>query len=256
MRTTPDRIAVALVLSIAAAGCSESEVDEWRLPVALREVSGLAVTGDDRLFTVTDEKAVVYELAIDTGDVRTLAVVGDPALDDFEGIEIVDDDIFLISSKGMLYHVPGGLVGGRISRYTVTSTGLEDVCEVEGLGRDGDDLLIACKRNYRKVDDHSTIVFAWSMKTNELRRYFSISREFNASGIAKAGNRYYIVAAKQERLVIVDAAGHVLDVRKLKGHRQAEGVAVLSDGTIVIADEGNNKGGKITRYREVSDIPE
>lgn len=250
------RLAPRLLLLVSLAGCSESGLDEWRLPAALREVSGLAVAADDRLFTVTDEEAVVYEFAMDSGKVRTLLVAGDPARDDFEGIEIVGDDIYLISSTGMLYHVPGGLLGGQISRYTVTSTGLEDICEVEGLGRDGDDLLIACKTNYRKADKESTLVFAWSLETSELRRFLTIPREFNASGIAKAGDRYYVIAARQKRLFVVDATGNVLDVRKLKGHRQAEGVAVLSDGSVVIADEGDNEGGKITRYARVTDIPE
>ena len=35
---------------------------QWKLPGRLREISGLALTSDERLFAVADEKAIVYEL--------------------------------------------------------------------------------------------------------------------------------------------------------------------------------------------------
>lgn len=244
---------------IALAGCSDAGVDEWRLPAGLREVSGLAADAEGRLFTVTDEKAIVYEFDLNSGEIRTVLLVGEPAADDFEGIEVVNNDVYLINSKGMLYYVPNGLLAGNMpnGRYTVIDTGLEEVCEVEGLGRDADSLLIACKNNYRQEDEDHLLVFAWSLTDGgPVRPMLRVPGEFNASGIAVDKDDYYVVSAKQKRLMVLDRNGAIVDVRKLESHRQAEGVALLPSGEIIIADEGNNKGGRIRRYRSVSDIPE
>ena len=50
------------------------------------------------------------------------------------------------------------------------------------------------------------------------------------------------------------AQGEVMGVRKLKKkhHVQPEGLAFLEDGTMIIADEGRNKRGRITTYELTS----
>ena len=40
---------------------------QWKLPGKLREISGLALTSDERLLAVTDESAIVYEIDYENG---------------------------------------------------------------------------------------------------------------------------------------------------------------------------------------------
>ena len=49
-----------------------------RLPRRLREISGLAVTSDGRLFGHDDERAVIYEIDVEGGQIVKSFAIGDP----------------------------------------------------------------------------------------------------------------------------------------------------------------------------------
>ncbi len=64
-----------------------SQMHQWKLPKALKEISGLALTQDERLFAIEDESANVFELDYDQGRLIKRFAVSDPVLrGDFEGI--------------------------------------------------------------------------------------------------------------------------------------------------------------------------
>ena len=74
------------------------------LPKQLNEISGLTVTGDDRLFSHNDEIGTVYEVDIETGKILNQFYLGKKKLKkDFEGIAAVNDSLFLVTSSGVLY---------------------------------------------------------------------------------------------------------------------------------------------------------
>ena len=53
----------------------------------MREISGLTLTDDDRLFGIADEEAIVYELDSTEGRLVKTFALGDPVvLGDFEGL--------------------------------------------------------------------------------------------------------------------------------------------------------------------------
>ncbi|HSH75825.1 MAG TPA: hypothetical protein VLA09_09090, partial [Longimicrobiales bacterium] len=72
------------------------------LPGRLDEISGLAVTTDGRLFGHDDERAVVHEIDPGAGAVEKRFSLGDPPLrGDFEGIAVVGERFFMVTSGGL-----------------------------------------------------------------------------------------------------------------------------------------------------------
>lgn len=225
----------------------------WRLPSKLREISGLAILDDKHVLTMTDERAAIYSFDMDTGKVELWRNIGNPAKGDFEGIARHGETVYLITSDGKLYRTPGPLQPVHV--------GLKKTCEIEGLDTDGDDLLILCKTNYRDRDKHKILIYAWSLNddTLSLRMAVPVSElpgieKLHPSALAYVKGRYVILAAREKWMVILDAGGRVLATRRIEGHRQAEGVAVMPDGRVAISDEGGHKGGEITIYNAIDDI--
>ena len=76
--------------------------------------------------------------------------------------------------------------------------------------------------------------------------------EFSPSGLAQApdSERYLLVAARQNAIAEISLDGRLLGVTSLdKGrHQQTEGIAFLSDGTLILADEGTGQRGRLTFY--------
>lgn len=232
-----------------------------QLPNALREVSGLAALDRNRLLTVTDELANVYSINIETGAVDVLFSLGDPVIAaDFEGITIAGNDVWLVTSRGVLYRAINGLSGGLDIPFEVFSTGLEDRCEVEGLAFDSTQFLLVCKENFRQRDRNKLMIQVWTPGDRRARVYLArklnlpgSSRELSPSGLAIDGNTLHIVAARQSLLLTIDREGNLLSASHLQGHPQAEGIAVMRNGSIVIADEGKKTGGFISRHVPVGD---
>lgn len=267
------RSAVAFVV-LAMTGCTDSNVaspaelrTQWKLPRALEEISGLALTADQRLLAVTDEVAIVYELDYRSGSIVRSFSVGRPALRaDFEGIAVWQDRLYLISSAGVIIATsepdPGTGNAGAFIRH---ETGLSEICEVEGLAEDALNkrLLIACKESYRKSDKGWLLVYAWDPQTQVLQaqpilrvRETDVAtavgkKRLNPSGIAvHPDGAIELVAARQSILTRIAKSGEVLAAQRLSGdHRQSEGLAITATGIRIIADESGGKGkARLTIY--------
>ncbi|MFT7242808.1 MAG: hypothetical protein ACI82A_000148 [Candidatus Azotimanducaceae bacterium] len=241
-----------------------SETAQWRLPEYLQEVSGLAVADDNHLYLMTDEKGTVYQFDLESGDVERLFEAGPPA--DYEGIEVLGRQLYLVTSTGLLYarHLDSG-------ELTVGNTGLGKTCEVEGLHAEGQDLLLLCKTVFDPQYKNGLLIFRFDPATGLTTTFLKLSPELFAMDFRKGlnpsaltvvqtsgGLQLIVLAARQKRLLELeqkeDGKFELTMVRKLKGHRQAEGVAVLQGHKIVVADEGNDQGGKITIYSSILDI--
>lgn len=268
-------IVLALVPLVLAAGrgilgifpLDSESMMQWRLPDRLKEISGLALTGDGRLLAMDDEFAVVYELDYDNGRLLKAFALGNPvAKGDFEGIAVVDGLVYLTNSKGRVYLAAEGGDGQRVS-FDTYKTGLGEYCEIEGLVQSSDDsrLYFLCKnvRDRDKID--GLMIFAWSVEKRELIEEQSIllperailaklrMDRFNPSGITidrQSGN-FIVVSARQRALVEVDARGELIDARFLPltaRHRQAEGIELTDDQRLLIADEGGSHRARLAVY--------
>ena len=259
-------IVLALLGTAACGDVSTSAVDtsplpRLQLPAALREVSGLATLSQNELLTVTDEVATVYTINLETGAVVELFSLGKPVIQaDFEGITLAGNDVWLVTSRGVLYRAIDGAKGRPDTAFEVYSTGLKNKCEVEGLAFDTTQFLLVCKENFGKQDLDKLMIYAWSPGDTKASKFIAkpfdelgAIQKLSPSGISVDGDTIHIVAARQSALLVIDRAGKLLRTMTLKGHAQAEGITLLSDGSIVIADEGKIGGGVISRYAGVSD---
>lgn len=235
---------------------------QWRLPDQLREISGLAVSSDGRLFAHDDEHAVIYEIDAARGAIVKAFALGDGALTgDFEGLAIAADGVFwMTTSRGELYRFNEGANGATVP-FEVFNSGLRDVCEIEGLASlpAEESLILACKRNEAR-DMRSTVsLYRWgfSGSAEPWRRLPEAEitatagvENFRPSSLdvdARSG-RVLILSANDPALAELDTEGRLLAAHALRGHPQPEGVAVLQNGALVISDEGGRGQAQLSRY--------
>jgi len=233
------------------------------LPGRLDEISGLALTVDGRLFAHGDEKAVIYEVDVETGRAnRGFSVGPEPVRADFEGLAVVGDRFFLITSMGILYEFREA-PSDASTPYRQTDTGLGARCEVEGLAHHPEDasLLVACKM--QAPDGPNVLVHRLPLDptrgalepiriSKERIRAMGGKNEFNPSGVAvdpTTGN-LVLVAARQELLLEVSTNGDVISIVRLSRNRhpQPEGVEFTPGGLLLIADEKNDNDARLTVY--------
>jgi len=264
----------------------EAPDQTFKMPDELDEISGLGLTPDGKyLIAVQDEDGTIFYLNKDDGEVeRDLDFWKDG---DYEGVEVVGNDIFVIKSSGTLYRVRQPGEGHlKVDKFNQFLSGKNDV---EGLGYEAASgrLLLSCKGvageeeelqfkkavyafNLRTMQIDSTPELLISLedvqaylgtspairKLEKLMDYFSLDKSsfvFSPSGIAVhplTGN-YYITSSVGKLLMVVDPGGQILHIEKLEKevHPQPEGIGFDTDGTMYIANEGKGGKGQIHRFR-------
>lgn len=263
---------LALLVMTCGAGCDAAAPTDHgalelqlKLPPALQEVSGLALTDSGTLLAVADEQAAVFEIDLAAATIEPWLAIGQPPLaGDFEGIEWTPERVWLVDSDGVLLWSDG-------ENYERIATGLGDLCEIEGLARDpvSEHLQLLCKQPRSKALSKDTL-YLWAASAADGTRNTDADLAFDLrpaleslelkklqpSGIAyaDAGERILIVAARQKALLTFSRSGAFLRATKLPEagkHRQAEGLSVLPDGRVVIADEGGKKRARLSVYANV-----
>jgi uncharacterized protein YjiK len=224
------------------------------------------VTPDGRVVGHDDERGVIYEVDIATGAIVERIRLGDPlARGDFEGLAIgADQTFFLVTSAGLIHRFREASSGSPVD-FDVFDTGLAGNAEIEGAAWDtiGERVIMASKMNHSSALQGALVLYAWSPQTPDqaARPWLTApayalaeavgARAFHPSGLevdARTG-RLVIVAAAENAFVELDPAGRLLAARVLGAeHRQPEGVAILPDGSLVIADEGNDGAACLTCY--------
>lgn len=244
----------------------EKAATHSKLPRALQEISGLAVTSDGRVFAHGDERALVVQIdACAASAVKSFSLGAPPVLGDFEGIAIAGDRFFLVTSNGQLYEFRDGPDGSAVP-FTVRDTGFGKVCEIEGLAYEPGErvLLLGCKQPMRRELRGEIGVLRWSLDRAAVADPPSLTinlgsvvkglggKAFHTSAIerdARTGH-YLLVAGPERALVEVTATGAFVAARPLRRqlHPQPEGLTLLGDSVLVIGDEGANGRASITCY--------
>ncbi|KXK57138.1 MAG: hypothetical protein UZ07_CHB004000908 [Chlorobi bacterium OLB7] len=140
------------------------------LPAELDEISGLAITPDNRLFTHNDENGSIAEIDMATGAIRKQFQLGGKGADkDFEGIAIVGKRFFITTSAGAVFEFAEGKPDETVP-VTEYPTELSTKNDVEGLCYDPatNSLLLACKERAGKGLDQMKAVYAFSLDSMKL----------------------------------------------------------------------------------------
>ena len=245
----------------------EKSATHVELPRALQEISGLAVTSDGRVFAHGDERAIVVQIdACAAKAVKSFALGAPPVRGDFEGIAVVGERFFLITSNGQLYEFRDGPDASAVP-FSVRDTGFGKVCEIEGLAYDPDDrvLLMGCKQPLRREERPAINVLRWSLDRSAAAAPPSLTiplgdvakrvggKAFHTSAIERdARSGHNLLVAGPERVIAeVTAKGSFVAAHELRRalHPQPEGLTLLGDSVLVIGDEGANGRASITCYR-------
>lgn len=267
-------VASLVALTVAIAGdasrisryeMSDESAHQWQLPRKLWEISGLALSPGGKLFAVTDEIALVYQLDFESGSLVKTFAFGDPPIEgDFEGIAWQGGKIHLITSDGLLYAAPEMANGERVIPTRV-DTGIGEVCEIEGLAAapGGEDMYIACKGKPKGGNRDYVQVIVWSTSEKKQVRNIELPltavqdalrvKHFNPSGITVDGitGNLVIVASRQKSLLELSPDGKFVAARPLTmpdRHRQPEGIELTPDGKLLIADEGSDREARLAIY--------
>jgi len=245
------------------------------LPQGLFEISGLAMASDKTVYAHDDEYGIIYEVDISTGETGSIFALGDPTIRaDFEGIAVHGDNIYMITSDGVLYETRIGAHQQRV-QYNRYETGIGALCEVEGLAiktttftelYNDPNFLILCKTPRQKYYQDRLTIFKWTFETRlaEPAPFLSLDRDliltpkeqkrFNPSAIEwDAENQsIFVISARNGQVVHLSEAGELLSKHVLDTdiHPQSEGLTLMPNGDWIIADEGQEANpGLLTHYR-------
>jgi uncharacterized protein YjiK len=259
----------------------------WELPKKLVEISGLHTIDDNRLACIQDEKGNIYVFHLPTGEVELKIDFGEDG--DYEGVEIVGRDAWILKSNGTLYHVENYL-DITTSVTTKYPTELKKKNDAEGLAYDPltNSLLIACKGHpfiEEKEGKEFKALYKFDLETKsldlepflliemdtikyyknyntitelgiELLAYFDDAKgdlSFQPSGIAvhPLTNEFYILGSVGNLMMVFNRENKMLAMIKLRSkyYPQPEGLCFASDGTMYIANEGDDEEGTIMMFK-------
>jgi uncharacterized protein YjiK len=239
---------------------------QWRLPAALKEISGLALTSDGRLLAHDDEVGAVWEIDYRRGVVlKRFSLGGGIVKGDFEGITVAHDMVYLLTSTSKLYEFQEGANDARV-KYIIHDLGLKEQCEFEGVAFDPtlNALLLACKHVHNKALQGELVIYRWSLTDTTGARLSTLSvplaKVIGANGwkglhpsditIDPLTGNYVLIASLEKAIVSITPAGAVVFARPLPpGHDQPEGVAITKDGVLIISDEARLLPALMTLYR-------
>lgn len=250
----------------------------FQLINALEEISGLSFS-DGFLYTHNDEHGRLFKIDAITGALISEVRFGEDA--DYEGIEIKNENLYIIKSNGEITHY-----NLETEKSTILENELKTKNNIEGLCFYGDDqLLIACKGATLKGSKHKEkAIYSFNLTTKELKkkpflkitdealeahfrkqfkkkqfskkerkRYINRLLDFSPSGIAihPKTKDFYITSAKGRTLVIFNSEKELETIVFLNQTElpQPEGICFDAQANLYISTETKGTVGRIYKYK-------
>jgi len=237
--------------------------EQWWLPEFVNEASGIAVMTDQSILLHDDEFAVIYHVSLIDHSIEPFGWLGSTDFErDFEGIALNGETLYLVTSDALIYQVSVDLKArSQTFDFTVYDTGLESICELEGLHFLSGKLLLPCKVPIEESYKNKLVVFEFDVITHKIQKHLVISDErFGTLGapqptaIDVTSHHYYIISKNQ--LLKIDRGLSSIDIFSLPKfrHFQPEGIGLLDDGSIVIADDFRKGIGRLTHYPGIESL--
>lgn len=254
----------------------------FEMPNSLLEISGLGMADDGNILTLNDEIGKIFRVDKSNGNILG-EYVFKPEGGDFEGIEMVNETAYAVSSKGKIYAINNYSDAANLKVEKYSTEALDKDADIEGLGYDAqnDRLLLTCKAARTNLMERELWAFDLKQKkfsetpvfTIQYKNIYNWLKEhkatadifkdyteenptefhFGASGFAvhpKTGD-YYFLSSPGKILLVTDSKGSIKYFLKLdkKIHPQPEGIAFDNDGVLYISNEGKKEtSAKIYRF--------
>lgn len=231
------------------------------LPRAMREISGLAFHRG-LLLAHDDEQGRIYSINPASGAIGIFATMRGQVHADFEGIAVLGDTVWLMTSSGKLYGIKAAASSAPVA-FTVHHTGLGKQCEMEGLAADQANgvLLLPCKtlgKNGREV-----VVYRWNLSraaladppavresSSDMKQAGAPQLHPSAIEVVPGTSHLLLLSSNPPALLELDSAGTPRGYQRLgPRHTQAEGLAIAPNGDLFISDEGGNGLATLSVYR-------
>lgn len=232
-------------------------VKKWKLNKDLVEISGLSYINDSLLACNQDEKGIVYIFNTNKGKIVHKTIF--ETYGDFEGIEIVNKDAWIIKSNGTLYQIQNYNKSKTKNKHYKTKLSKHNNVEGLAFDKENNNLLIACKGNpfiNNNKSDNTRLkgIYSFNLNSKQLSKtpklLISLNEigKFQPSAIAihPIENNIYILSSVGKQLLILSKEGKIKNLIKLnkKIYQQPEGICFAPNGTMYISNEG--KHGKAT----------
>lgn len=246
-------------------------VEAYNLPRELEEISGLYYLDKNKLLTVEDETATVYEFDLNERKVSNKIDFGGEG--DFEGVEVVDNLVYVIRSDGTLFSF--SYTGENSAEANATETGLGEENNAEGLGFNPESghLLIALKDEggIEGIKAEGKAVYQYNLKAKQLidQPFFVITTEqikqfmeandvnsknirFKPSAIAHnpVDGHFYVTASNGKLMLVLDKTGEIKASYPLDMLNQPEGICFSPEGNLFLSSEGKGSILKFTLKRK------
>ncbi len=261
----------------------ESPDEKFKLPEELMEISGIDFYKKSELLCVQDEVGKLYTYDVRKGALKESVKFGEKG--DFEGVAVVKDTIWVLSSDGNLR---------RIVHFNTPKqetfefkTHLNESNDTEGLCYDKKNqrLLIACKDKPGAALKGARAIYGFDLISNTIAaapvytvkieaikiylaqtdRLKSVTNElqtlldpgkgdltFQPSEVHvhPVTDELYIIASVGNLLLVLNRDNTIQYITKLNPEilKQPEGITFLSDGTMYISDEGRDGRANILKF--------
>jgi uncharacterized protein YjiK len=233
---------------------SEPEI-KIELSKELKEISGLTWIDAGQLGAVQDEAGLFYILDSNTGIIKEKIKFSVPG--DFEGVELVGNCIYTLTSSGTLFYFDLG----NSEDVKKIDTPLSWKNDAEGLAFDAKNnrLLIACKELGSVSDSKfkGKSIFALSIidhkffstpvvtiKKSKIEKFKKVNK-FKPSALAidPLTQDMYVLASAGKLLVVLDSNLKIKAAINLpsKKYAQPEGICFSTNGDLYISNEGVDK---------------
>jgi uncharacterized protein YjiK len=249
------------------------------LPDTLREISGLTRIDDRTVGCIQDENGIVFIYDIGKRRIKEQIAFGPDG--DYEGLACVENDMYVLRSDGRLFLIKNyGSAARSIASIDsrIPAENNEGLCYDEDHGR----LLVASKVADSKNSKSFRMVRAFdiasgktadepvfSIDVRTLKRFardknldlpYKVKKNtaepvirFKPSAIAiqPQTHQVFLLSAADHLLFILDPQGGLIDMFLLDKElfNKAEGIIFLSDGTLLISNEGEEGMPTILGFR-------
>ena len=238
----------------------ESPDKRFELPDALHEISGVAVVNDSIVACIADEKGTVYFYNLYNDRVDSKLKFSGKG--DFEDLTIIDDTIYTLDSKGVIWSIKNYRHEPQIESHILA---IEEPFELEGLCHRKDSLFIAAKYYHNKKRDEKGLLPVWNLspEIQVKEPLFSLPDFVNLPGKStvpfhtsailfdEVNNQWYCMSTHTKALIQCDYGGNIISVQGLseKIFSQPEGICFTRSGDLLISNEGKDGPASILLFK-------